>query len=177
MNKEKRIEQSLTPKQLAFFKAYFDPDSETFGNGVRSALEVYDTDSYETAGNIASENLKKPKINELMEAKGIGVGRLLKILDEGLESTKVVSAVIVGADANDKTDDFIEVPDYSTRHRYLKTAGEWANLTKDKIEMEHKIEATVLAGELPEEVKDAIKQGFRQALREQRPRDSQSNSN
>lgn len=48
---------NLTKKEKGFVKDYVET-----GNGVQSALENYDTDDYNTAGVIAHENLKKPKI-------------------------------------------------------------------------------------------------------------------
>ena len=114
----------LTPKQTLFLKLYLDPDSETFGNGTKSALIAYDTDDYSTAANIASDILKKPEIIRLMEVKGIGLGRLLKKLDEGLEATRTISA-LTGKNAKGTDMDFIDVPDYSVRHKYLETAAKW----------------------------------------------------
>jgi phage terminase small subunit len=52
----------LTPKQKEFADEYLET-----GNGVQSALSVYDTEDYSTAGNIASENLKKPKVQQYLE--------------------------------------------------------------------------------------------------------------
>jgi phage terminase small subunit len=52
----------LTHKQ----KEFADEFLET-GNGVQSALSAYDTKDYSTAGNIASENLKKPKVKQYLE--------------------------------------------------------------------------------------------------------------
>lgn len=49
--------EGLTKKQRGFVKDYVKT-----GNGVESALENYDTKDYSTAGNIASDNLRKPKI-------------------------------------------------------------------------------------------------------------------
>jgi hypothetical protein len=63
----------LTKKEAGFVK-----DFARTGHGVQSALNNYDTDNYFTAGSIASENLKKPKIikaladafpNELLQGK------------------------------------------------------------------------------------------------------------
>ncbi len=64
-----------------------------------------------------------------------------------LDATKVVSARIVGADANEGTDDFIDVPDYPTRlkavdlaykvkHKYVEPS----NLTQINIGREMEIE-------------------------------------
>jgi len=52
----------LTKKQAGFVADYLDT-----GNGVQSALKNYDTTDYSTAGVIAFENLKKPKILKAIE--------------------------------------------------------------------------------------------------------------
>ena len=46
---------------------------------------------------------------------------IAKTLQEGMKASKTVSA-ITGKDANAGTVDFIDVPDYSVRHKYLETA-------------------------------------------------------
>lgn len=54
----------LTKKEQGFIKDFIATD-----NGVQSALNNYDTKNYSTAGAIAHENLKKPKIIEaILEA-------------------------------------------------------------------------------------------------------------
>lgn len=127
---KKPITLKLTLKQRNFLQEYFKT-----GNGVQSAMKIYDTEDYQTAAAIASENLKKlkPRINEMMEAKGISVGKLLDVLKDGLDASKVISATIVAGEqkeANSQTNDFIDVPDYPTRHKYLETAGRWLGVEK-----------------------------------------------
>lgn len=51
----------LSKKEKGFVKDWLET-----GNGVQSALKNYDTDDYSTAGVIAHENLKKPKIIKLI---------------------------------------------------------------------------------------------------------------
>lgn len=53
----------LTKKQQGFVKDYIDT-----GNGTQSALKNYDTESYNTANQIAIENLQKPTIQEVIES-------------------------------------------------------------------------------------------------------------
>ena|ERR1041385_7193745 len=60
--------RQLTKKQ----KAFADKKLE-IGKGVQAALETYNTTDYSTAGNIASENLKKPKIIEYLEGQASAV--------------------------------------------------------------------------------------------------------
>jgi phage terminase small subunit len=68
----------LTFKQKKFVQEYV----KTNGNGVQSALRVYDTNKPEVANAISSENLQKPSVQE----------ELKRILSEGnLKLTKITS--------------------------------------------------------------------------------------
>lgn len=55
--------EKLTKKQRGFVKDYIDT-----GNGVQSALNHYDTDNYNSANQIAIENLQKPTILQAIES-------------------------------------------------------------------------------------------------------------
>lgn len=57
---------------------------------------------------------------------------LMQVHTEGLLATRVISAVVTGKEANEKTDDFIEVPDYATRHKYLVTGYEITGKLSDR---------------------------------------------
>lgn len=56
------MSRDLTKKQKGFVK-----DVIKTGNATQSALKNYDTIDYSTAGNIGSDNLKKPKIKKALE--------------------------------------------------------------------------------------------------------------
>ncbi len=56
--------QDLTKKQAEFVKEFLDT-----GNGVQSALKAYDTDNYNSANQIAIENLQKPTIIEYLTSQ------------------------------------------------------------------------------------------------------------
>lgn len=47
---------------------------------------------------------------------------ILQAHQEGLKATKVVSAIIMGKDADSKTNDFIDVPDHPTRLKAVELA-------------------------------------------------------
>lgn len=52
--------------------------------------------------------------------------KLLQVHEEGLSANKVISARAIRKsgephDADEDTDDFVEVPDYAVRHKYLET--------------------------------------------------------
>lgn len=59
---------------------------------------------------------------EVMQEMGITKEHLAQVLQEGLKANRVISAKIVGKNADEQTDDFIEVPDHPTRHKFLETA-------------------------------------------------------
>lgn len=107
----------LTLKQQLFIKAYIETK-----NATEAARRVYDCKNDVVAASIGFENLRKLQIADALEAYGLTDIRLFDKLNEGLEATKVISARIVGKDANEQTDDFIDIPDYATRHKYLETA-------------------------------------------------------
>lgn len=58
---------------------------------------------------------------ELCEAAGLNDQELIRVAKEGLNASKVISANITYGDADEKTNDFIEVPDHPTRHKFLET--------------------------------------------------------
>lgn len=67
-----------------------------------------------------SQVIDSQGFKEVLEELGVTDDKLATVLADGLEANKVISAKIV-AKANEQTDDFIEVPDYPTRHKYLET--------------------------------------------------------
>lgn len=75
----------LTPKQAKFVRGIAEGKTNT-----DSALEAYDTDSYETAAVIATENLKKPNVQQAVELARVKLGitpeRALKPIDDALNS-------------------------------------------------------------------------------------------
>lgn len=86
------------------------------------------------AGSVkARDNRIMSFIQRAMERQGITDEKLAVKLNEGLDSTKVISANIMAqdgegmADAHGTTKDFVEVPDFATRHKYLDTALKLGN--------------------------------------------------
>ena len=109
----------LTKKERGFVKDYV-----ATGNGTLSALKNYDIkskDPQNVAAVIANENLTKPKIQKAIDER-LPDDLLDQVHLEGLKANRVISANITYGDADEKTNDFIEVPDYATRHKYLDSA-------------------------------------------------------
>lgn len=136
----KKIENNieLTPKESLLLRYYLDPESETFGNKTKSAIRAYKLDEatqYQSAGVIGHEVLKKLK-NEVtiaMEQRNISLGSLLDTLEDGLNATKVISAINTNKNAGESDMDFIDVPDHAIRHKYMESAAEWLGIKDNKI--------------------------------------------
>jgi hypothetical protein len=121
-------EQDLTLKQRKFIKFYLE-----LGNATEAVIKAgYDCKDRETASAIGYENLRKLHYEDFLEEAGITDDLLQKKIIEGLNSNKVISARVIlkkgqtaeeiKQEANSRTDDFVEVPDNLTRHKYLETA-------------------------------------------------------
>ena len=67
-----------------------------------------------------------------LEKEGLTDTALAKHAEEGLNATKTISANITYGDADEKTNDFIDVPDWSSRHKYFDTILKMTNRLKDK---------------------------------------------
>lgn len=81
---KKKPRRSLTYKQQAFIKEYI----ANKGNGTQAALKIYDTNDYNTAHSISTENLHKPSVREellkAMSALGMTLNEAIKLLQRQL---------------------------------------------------------------------------------------------
>jgi len=133
MTKKKNSKrQRLTVRERKFIMGLADGKSQT-----QAAKDAgY---SKKTAYSIASEKLKKPDIQQslqaLMETRGLSDDRLLSVVEDGLQAQKAIGYLhqykkgedgrVEGVKPDEvMSNDFIEYPDHSTRHKYLVTALE-----------------------------------------------------
>jgi len=122
LNEMKEKLPKLTRKQKGFVKDYIET-----GNGVKSALNNYDTDDYNTAHAIASENLQKPAIVKSIQ-EALPDELLAQVHLEGLSATKRsgTGGMKIGIGADGQVNDFghteIDEPDFAVRHKYLDSA-------------------------------------------------------
>jgi hypothetical protein len=112
-SKPKRPPRTLKEKKFA--KKYLE-----LGNATEAAMQVYNVASRESAGAIAGENLKKLTFTDILEKHGVTDDKLASVLLDGLEANRTIST-ISGKEANGGTVDFVDVPDYAVRHKYLET--------------------------------------------------------
>ncbi len=94
----------LKLKQKAFIAEYV----ANGGNGVQAALKVYETEDYNTANQIARDNLQKPTIMREIEKQ---------MNDTGLTVKKALNAINDGYDAEKKGASGEGVPDHNVRLR------------------------------------------------------------
>lgn len=104
----------LSVNQIKWIKYY-----AKYGNATKAAQKAYGIDKA-SAWVVGSDNLRKLDYPLFMEMLGITDKALQSKLQEGLDANRVIG--VNGKDATASTDNFVEVPDYSTRHKYLTTA-------------------------------------------------------
>ena len=82
-----------------------------------------------TANKQAKRTVERSSIQtpimQALEKAGINDDSLAQKIKDGLECKKIISATVIHKDKDGKTeqiDDFIEVPDNPTQHRYVDTA-------------------------------------------------------
>jgi len=94
------------------------------------------------AGRTVGSRRMQSALQKAIEKAGLTDDKLLSKLTEGLDSNRVISA-IAGKEANGGTTDFVEVPDYQTRHKYLDTAFKLKGHYIDKVEHSGEVAHTV----------------------------------
>lgn len=112
---DKTPEDELTIKQRKWLALYVE-----LGNATEAAMQVYDCKDRGAAATIGWENMRKLDTKDLMDAKGLTDDKLFSVLQEGLQAQRSIST-ISGNEANGGTVDFVEIPDYAVRHKYLET--------------------------------------------------------
>lgn len=99
----------------------------------------------------ASDILKKPEVRatlqQLMEKAGLSDDVLLAKHVELLHAQKTIST-ISGKEADSKTVDFVDVPDYQTQKGALEMAYKLKGAFVDKAEIKHSGKVTVTRVEL-----------------------------
>lgn len=62
------------------------------------------------------------RIRNSLATHNVTSDRIAASIDKGIDATRPVSAIIVGAKADERTNDFIEVPDWDARHKFVRLA-------------------------------------------------------
>jgi hypothetical protein len=75
------------------------------------------------------------KFEDLFIKYGIDDDTIMRIMGEGLNAVKTVSAVITGKDAGAADHDFIDVPDFATRFKYLELLLKLNGKLREKIDI------------------------------------------
>jgi hypothetical protein len=131
----------LTKKQQIFIDEYLKTE-----NGTQSALKAYDVNNKKTAQAIASENLSKPLVIEVIQEKKQSIAERLS--DDLLFETHVAGLKatdkVYRANKKGKYEVVYETPDHAVRHKYLDTAYKLKGLMVDKnLNMNVNVESTL----------------------------------
>ena len=120
-----------TLKQRKFIESYI----ENYGNATKAYMAINPKYDGENAKVLGCRMLTKVNLSndELMDMMGMTDAYLQEKLDEGLNATKTISVIPLKPKeaqenstdlqkANSKNIEFVDVNDYSVRHKYLDTA-------------------------------------------------------
>jgi len=134
--KPKEKGRRLTIKQRKFLKLYFET-----GNATKSALKVYDTKDYNTAGAIASQILKKLRepVKTMMEARGLSVGDLVETVQDARKA-KVRRR-------NLETGEIWYEKDHKVRLEAVRIAGRWLGVEKPTDQLSDNLKKRIVAEE------------------------------
>jgi hypothetical protein len=161
VRKKKKLRRDLTIREKRLLK--YLATASSISEAMRLAGYAATTIS---SGTARRKTLENPRIIEEMNRMGMNDTFCLKYLKDGFEANKVISAVIMSKeamkDADSMTKDFIEVPDFDCRHKYLTTALKLRGYLHDKKEEEEqgrdiKIQINYFSGKpdgKPEEKKE-----------------------
>jgi len=129
-----------TLKERKFVKEYIKD-----GNGTRAASEVYDVSNNNSAAVIASQNLRRLNIYDVLDRAGVTDDKIAETIGEGMEANKPISAV-AGKDASEASVDFIDVPDWQARLKATELASKMKGHLKDKVEHSGSIVIPIYGG-------------------------------
>ena len=109
------MDEILTEQDKIFVK-----ELTKTGNKTQSARKAYKYKNDNTAGVMALDKLRKPKIQKVIKtfADRVPDDKLFKVLDEGLEAGK---RIFKNNNESGEIEDLGVEPDFPTRHKYLET--------------------------------------------------------
>jgi len=126
---EDHSDLELSIKQRRFVKCYLQS-----GNASAAALKA-GYKNRQRGFELVSKLVNSGLFREFLEQNGLNDNELIKVLKEGLQATKVVGYLNNKTNGTQKvSDEFVEIPDYNCRHRYLETALKLKHLFPEKEE-------------------------------------------
>ncbi len=149
--------EKLTKKQRGFVKDYVKTE-----NGTQSAMKHYNVKNETVASSIATENLRKPLIQEAIKsiADRIPNELLEKVHLEGLEAEK---KVFKNNNATGEIEEVSSEPDHAVRHKYLDSAYKLKGVYAPEKAVNLNIEAEITnpaATQLAKEYEEKLKQNL-----------------
>ena len=127
--KEKRLPETI--KEKKFVNEYLKS-----GNATEAAAKVYDVSSRVSAASIGSENLLKLDFVTILDNAGVTDDFIAKTIRKGMKAKRTVSSNNPSKDADNNTNDFIDVPDWTSRLKATELATKAKGHLKDKINMD-----------------------------------------
>ncbi len=140
-NSQKQIKKPLTIRERRLIKGLAEGLTTT--DALRKAGYAESTVRKQSGRTVGNSRVLSA-LKELMEKKGLSDSALIDSLAGGLKSTRVISARVIEKNAGAADNDFVEVPDYPTRHAYLRTALQLKGHFPDpRVKIDHNVNQRV----------------------------------
>lgn len=131
-----QIFNELSPQDFKVIKEITNSNNKTSLEALKKAGVPLKKSDIKRSRDAVGRILRKPAARIAFRAicrrKGINLNYLADHLKDGLEATKTVSAVATDKQAGAGSVDFVDVPDWSARHKYFQLAIEIENITVDE---------------------------------------------
>jgi len=143
-------EPILTLKERKFLQIWLK-----LGNSSEAASQVYKCKNRVVAGAIGTQTLAKLRnpVLLLMEKRGLSMGKLLDVLEDGLKATK-------------PTDHGGEVEDYAVRHKYMESMARWLKVETPETVPPTTQNTQVNFFAIPNQEQKTFNEGFKGFLRD-----------
>lgn len=123
-----KISRKLTLKERRFIKFYLKTGNKS------EAARLAGYKNVMSAWEVLDKPIIQQAIENIMDERGLSDGKLIDVMAEGVQANKVISAnIYIKQDptnpespavdmkpADGATKDFIEVPDWDARHKFVK---------------------------------------------------------
>lgn len=139
-NEKSSVYEELDPKDLKIIKELTNDRNQTRLKALQKAGAPLTKSDIRQSKAAVARMLQKPTARVAFRAicrkKGVNLDYLATHLKDGLEAKRTISAIVLGGkdkEANGQTVDFIEVPDWSARHKYFQLAIQIENITVEEV--------------------------------------------
>lgn len=131
-----------TLKERKFLKVY----AET-GNATEAASQSYNVIDRDSARSLGTQILAKLSIVDILDKAGVTDDKIASTIRGGMKAKRTISSSNPSRDADQNTNDFIDVPDWTNRLKATELASKIKGHLKERIEHSGSIAMPIYGGQ------------------------------